>query len=54
MSLIYPRSGLSAHPLNDSPEYKSTLKRAPPLTIMASGAETGLTSSLKCAGIADI
>lgn len=29
MSLIYPRDGLEAHPLNDSPEYKSTLKRAP-------------------------
>lgn len=29
MSLIYPRDGLKAHPLNDSPEYKSTLKRAP-------------------------
>lgn len=29
MSLIYPRDGLTAHPLNASPEYKSTLKRAP-------------------------
>ncbi|TCR68684.1 protocatechuate 3,4-dioxygenase subunit beta [Bosea sp. BK604] len=29
MSLIYPREGLKAHPLNNSPEYKSTLKRAP-------------------------
>lgn len=29
MSLIYPRSGLKAHPLNNSPEYRSTLKRAP-------------------------
>lgn len=29
MSLIYPRSGVSAHPLNNSPDYKSTLKRAP-------------------------
>lgn len=29
MSLIFPRSGLKAHPLNNSPEYKSTLKRAP-------------------------
>lgn len=29
MSLVYPREGLKAHPLNNSPEYKSTLKRAP-------------------------
>ena len=29
MSLIYPRSGLKAHPLNNSSEYRSTLKRAP-------------------------
>ncbi|RDJ26870.1 protocatechuate 3,4-dioxygenase subunit beta [Bosea caraganae] len=29
MSPIYPRDGLNAHPLNASPEYKSTLKRAP-------------------------
>ncbi|WP_439495481.1 protocatechuate 3,4-dioxygenase subunit beta [Bosea sp. (in: a-proteobacteria)] len=29
MSLIYPHDGLKAHPLNASPEYKSTLKRAP-------------------------
>lgn len=29
MSLIYPRESLTAHPLNDSPDYKSTLKRAP-------------------------
>lgn len=29
MSLIYPRSGLKAHPLNNSPDYRSTLKRAP-------------------------
>jgi protocatechuate 3,4-dioxygenase beta subunit len=29
MSLIFPRSGLKAHPPNNSPEYKSTLKRAP-------------------------
>ncbi len=29
MSLIFPRTGLKAHPLNDSPGYKSTLKRAP-------------------------
>jgi protocatechuate 3,4-dioxygenase beta subunit len=29
MSLIYPREGLKSHPLNNSPEYKSTLKRAP-------------------------
>jgi protocatechuate 3,4-dioxygenase, beta subunit len=29
MSLVYPRSGLNAHPLNNSPEYRSTLKRAP-------------------------
>lgn len=29
MSLIFPRTGLQAHPLNNAPEYKSTLKRAP-------------------------
>lgn len=29
MSLIYPRDSLKAHPLNASPAYKSTLKRAP-------------------------
>ncbi|WP_332681388.1 protocatechuate 3,4-dioxygenase subunit beta [Bosea sp. (in: a-proteobacteria)] len=29
MSLIFPRNGLKAHPPNNSPEYKSTLKRAP-------------------------
>jgi protocatechuate 3,4-dioxygenase beta subunit len=29
MSLIYPREGLTAHPRNASPDYKSTLKRAP-------------------------
>jgi protocatechuate 3,4-dioxygenase beta subunit len=29
MSLIYPLDGLKAHPANASPEYKSTLKRAP-------------------------
>ncbi|MGE7471713.1 protocatechuate 3,4-dioxygenase subunit beta [Bosea sp. NPDC003192] len=29
MSLIYPRNGLKAHPLNNSPDYRSTLKRAP-------------------------
>ena len=29
MSLIYPRDGLKAHPLNASPAYTSTLKRAP-------------------------
>lgn len=29
MSLIFPRAGLKAHPLNNSPEYKSTLRRAP-------------------------
>ncbi|KFC70922.1 Protocatechuate 3,4-dioxygenase beta chain [Bosea sp. LC85] len=29
MSLIYPRDGLKAHPLNASPAYASTLKRAP-------------------------
>ncbi|WP_186417633.1 protocatechuate 3,4-dioxygenase subunit beta [Bosea sp. CS1GBMeth4] len=29
MSLIFPRKGLTAHPLNNSPDYRSTLKRAP-------------------------
>lgn len=29
MSLIYPRDSLKAHPLNASPDYGSTLKRAP-------------------------
>jgi protocatechuate 3,4-dioxygenase beta subunit len=29
MSLIYPRDSLKAHPLNASPAYGSTLKRAP-------------------------
>lgn len=29
MSLIFPRKGLVAHPLNNSPDYRSTLKRAP-------------------------
>ena len=29
MSLIYPRESLQAHPLNASPDYRSTLKRAP-------------------------
>lgn len=29
MSLIYPRDSLKAHPPNASPDYKSTLKRAP-------------------------
>jgi len=29
MSLVYPRSGLGAHPANASPAYGSTLKRAP-------------------------
>jgi protocatechuate 3,4-dioxygenase beta subunit len=29
MSLIYPPRSLEAHPLNASPEYRSTLKRAP-------------------------
>jgi len=29
MSLIYPREGQKAHPLNTSPDYGSTLKRAP-------------------------
>ncbi|KPF70701.1 protocatechuate 3,4-dioxygenase [Bosea sp. AAP35] len=29
MSLIYPRDGLKAHPLNASPAYGSTQKRAP-------------------------
>jgi protocatechuate 3,4-dioxygenase beta subunit len=29
MSLIYPRESLKAHPLNASPAYGSTLKRAP-------------------------
>jgi protocatechuate 3,4-dioxygenase beta subunit len=29
MSLIYPRESLQAHPLNASPAYGSTLKRAP-------------------------
>lgn len=29
MSLIYPRTSLRAHPLNASPDYRSTLKRAP-------------------------
>ena len=29
MSLIYPPESLKAHPLNASPDYRSTLKRAP-------------------------
>lgn len=29
MSLIFPRKGLTAHPLNNSPDYRSTLRRAP-------------------------
>lgn len=36
MSLIFPRKGLAAHPLNNSPDYRSTLKRAPsqPLVLL--------------------
>jgi protocatechuate 3,4-dioxygenase beta subunit len=36
MSLIYPRASLGVHPANLSPDYKSTLKRAPaqPLVVL--------------------
>lgn len=36
MSLIYPREGLKAHPPNLSPQYRSTIKRAPsqPLVLL--------------------